>query len=218
MSDAITIEVESREGTGTGPARRLRREGLVPAVLYTHGEAATGLKLNHHRFEQMLRQHASESLLVDLDFGQGQTRKALVKEIQRHPLGGNVLHVDFQEVSMTEKIRFAMPVELVGTPEGVKIGGVIESLIHEIEVECLPADLLEKLAVDVSGMQIGDHLLVSQLQLDPERYSILTPGHIAVAIVETPRVAEEESTEEGAAGAAAGEPEVLTAKAEDKGE
>lgn len=216
MSAAITIEVESRESIGTGPARRLRRDGWVPAVLYTHGETAKGLKLNHHRFEQMLRQHASESLLVDLDFGQGQTRKALVKEIQRHPLGGNVLHVDFQEVSMTEIIRFAMPVELVGTPEGVKTGGVLESLIHEIEVECLPGDLLEKLAVDVSGMQIGDHLLVSQLQLDPERYSILTPGHVAVAIVEVPRVAEEPAAA-GAEGAA-GEPEVLTAKAEDKGE
>ncbi len=216
MSGDIRIEVEKRETTGTGAARRLRREGLVPAVLYTHGETATGLQLKHHLFEQMLRQHASESLLVELDFGSGETRNALVKEIQRHPLGGNVLHVDFQEVSMTEKIRFAMPVELTGTPQGVKNGGVLESLLYEIEVECLPGDLLENLEVDVSGMQIGDNLTVADLPLDPERYLVLTPSDIAVAVVDMPRVEEEEEESEEAAAAGAGEPEVLSERASDE--
>lgn len=217
MSAAITIEIQPRNETGSAHARRLRQEGQVPAVLYKHGEPAEGVQLNRHRFEQMLRQHSSESLLVDLVSGKGDTRKALVKEVQRHPLGKQVVHVDFLEVSMTEKIRVEIPVELTGVPAGVSQGGgILESLIHSIQVECLPGDLVEKFSVDVSAMEVGHRLKVADLKLDTSLFTVLTPGHIAIATVDVPKMEEEPAPVEAAAataeGAAPAEPELVKPK------
>ena len=213
--DAIKINVVPRSTRGSANARRLRRQGVVPAVLYGADRVGLNVQLSEHDFAQMLRHHASESLVVDLAIDKHGETKALLKEVQHHPLTGQVVHVDFQEISMTQKIKVDVAVELVNVPVGVSQGGgVLDSLVHSIEVECLPGDLIEKVEVDVSDLDIGQHRTVGEIQVDSTKISIITASEIAVANVLPPKVSTDESVGAGAGevDAPSGDPVVLTEK------
>ena len=207
MSEKITFAAEPRAVQGSSASRRLRREGIVPAVIYADGKKARQIQLPAHEFEMLLRHHTGESLLLDLHVKGAKPCMALLRDVQHHPVNGQVMHVDMQEVSAKKKLRVPISLELVGEPAGVAHeGGVLEHLLHSIEVECLPADLVEKVELDVSALKIGDSLSVSDIDLDTSRYSLLTAGDIAVAIVAAPRVADEDvAEEEGEEVAAEGE-------------
>ena len=141
-------------------------------------------------------------------------RKALIREIQRHPVAGLILHLDLQHISLTERITVEVPIVLIGTPIGVKDGGgILEHLLREVEVECLPTDIPSKLEVDVSALQIGDSLHVSDIKA--ERAEILTEADRAIAAVVPPTVLEEVKPAEEAVAA---EPEVIGAKEEEETE
>lgn len=203
-----TIKVKDRNETGSATARRLRREGWVPGVIYGEGVAARPVCLPKHEFEQMLHHHASEHVMIQIQLDSGKKESVLLKEVQHNALTGDVMHVDLQEVAMDKKIRVAVPVELIGEAEGVKQGGVLEHLVHELEIECLPADILEEIDVDVSTLKIGDLLLVQDIVIDHSKYRILADGELGVAAVAAPKTADESAAEEGASA----EPEVIREK------
>jgi len=215
------VIAETRRETGSNAARRLRAAGWLPAVLYGGGQEAQALRLNQHDFALLLQHHAGENLMVELEVDGGPSRKVLLRDVQHDPVTGGVLHADLVAVSMTETMRVQIPVVLVGEPVGVKEAeGVLEHLLRELEVECLPGDLVESVEVDVSGLNINESIQVGQLETDA-KLTVLSPPDVVVATVVPPRVEEEaapaEAAEEGA------EPEVIgeeeeKAKAEEKEE
>lgn len=204
--DEMTVKAFAREESGTSASRRLRREGLLPGVVYSAGEKATSVQLDERELGTVLRESGSENLIVNLLIEGKQPHKALLRDIQRHPLTGAVLHVDFYEISMTQKLKVQIAIELVGEAEGTKQGGVLEHLVHAIEVECLATDLVERFEVDVSELNIGDRITVGDLGIDTSKFEVHADADLAVTAVAAPRV--EEELEEGA------EPEVVGEKAE----
>ncbi|HKL22604.1 MAG TPA: 50S ribosomal protein L25 [Tichowtungia sp.] len=212
--------VTSRDEKGSSNVRRMRRKGLIPGVIYGSGKEAREVSLPQHEFEQMLHHHAGEQMMVSIELD-GKDESVLLKDVQHAPLSDDILHVDFQKVAMNETLIVEIAIELTGDPEGVKTqGGVLDHSMHSVEVECLPADILEQIELDVSALDIGDVLTVEDIQLDSSKYTIHADAETAIATVLAPRLSEEEDEEgeegeEGAEGAAA-EPEVITEKKEEE--
>jgi large subunit ribosomal protein L25 len=206
----VSLEAAHRSDTGKGVARKLRADGRVPGVYYGRGEDSIALTVALKDLYQVLESADGSNVIVDLKLtgAAAKDRKALIREIQRDPVAGTLLHLDLQHISLTERITVEVPIVLLGTPAGVKDGGgILEHLLREVEVECLPTDIPSKLEIDVSGLQIGDSLHVSDLKV--ERGEILTEATRAIAAVVPPTVLEEaKPAEEGAAV----EPEVIGAK------
>lgn len=204
MATTATITARSREGRGKGAARQSRREGRIPGVLYGHGEDSVPLSVDAHELQKLVHAISIENTIVDLDMGSGEPYKVLIRELQRHPVRDEFLHIDFFHVAMDEKIQVEVPIVLVGTPTGVKNkGGVLDHQLRELEVFCLPGSIPEKIELDVSGLDIGDSIHVSDIQL-PD-VEILTELDRAVVAVLAPTVMEvEEVAEEALA-----EPEVI---------
>jgi large subunit ribosomal protein L25 len=213
MAKTIQMKADLRTDSGSAPVRRLRRKGLLPGVLCGEGGEARSLQLDRHTFDMMMRQHASDNLVIDLAIAEEPSAKVLLREVQRDPLTDEALHVDFVRISMTRKMRVRVPVELVGTPAGIQEGGILEHLLRDLEVECLPGDLVDKIQVDVSALKIGQAVLISQIQVPP-KLTVLTGGSVAVAAVSAIKVEEEAAPAEEAAA----EPEVLTEKKAGEGE
>ncbi len=214
------ISVKNREQSGSAAARRLRRDGLIPGVIYKNGEAARSVSLPAHDFEQILHHHASEQMMIQIVLDDGREESVLLKEVQHDAITGGVEHVDLQEVSMTEKLQVDVPVELVGDAVGVQQGGVLDHQLHSVEVECLPADIPEQIEVDVSELDIGDQVAVADIRTTGTAYEILTDDEMVVASVFMPRAVEEEEEDaEGEAGAEEpAEPEVINEKKDDEEE
>jgi large subunit ribosomal protein L25 len=208
MAKDITLEAQTRTLSGTGNARRMRRAGIVPGIVYYRDTRTRMIELDRHAFEQLLHHHTSENLMVQLVVDGGQPETMLLKEVQHDAMSGHVLHLDFSEVSLTETMRVRIAIELIGESKGVTAGGVLEHVLREIEVECLPGDLVERFDVDVSGLEIGDHLTVADLSLG-DTFTVVTEPDVVVAAVAAPRTEEDETAETEAAGA---EPEVIGAK------
>ena len=199
-----------REGVGKSVTRKLRQAGRIPAVYYGRGEAPVPLVVSLRDLMDLIDRAEGSNVIVDLKV-EGETgtdKKALIREIQRDPVGGNILHLDLQHISLTERITVEVPVVLIGTPTGVKDGGgILEHLLREVEVECLPTDIPSRLEVDVTALQIGDSLHVSDLKAD--RVTIKTEAGRAIAAVVPPTVLEEVKPAEEAV---AVEPELVEKK------
>jgi len=202
-----------RSGIGKGVARKLRQTGSIPAVYYGRGEEPIVLTVVVKELEEVILKAEGSNVIVDLKVdGDGVgDRKALIREIQRDPVGGHILHLDLQHISLTETITVEVPVVLIGIPIGVKDGGgILEHLLREVEVECLPTDIPSRLEIDVSALNIGDSLHVSDLKAD--KVTIVTEGERSIAAVVPPTVLEEAKPAEE--GAAAAEPELVKEKKE----
>jgi large subunit ribosomal protein L25 len=205
------ITVKNRDVKGSAGSRRLRRDGWVPGVIYSDGTAARPVSLPKHEFEQMLHHHTSEHVMIKIQIEGGKEESVLLKDVQHDAISGGVVHVDLQKVAMDKKLRIEVPVELIGEPDGVKNqGGVLDHLLHHIEIECFPADIPEAINVDVSALKLGDMLTVKDIRIDASKYAILMDADVGVASVSVPKVAEEPAAEEGAAAPA--EPEVIREK------
>ena len=208
--DQIRIKAEPRTEQGTGAVRRLRRSGMIPGSVMKMKKGGTELiKLPAHDFMMAMRGHASKQLLVTLDMN-GTEVPALMRELQNDVLAGTPIHVDFSEVSLTEKVRVTVPVVLVGEPTGVKLGGgVLEQVLRTIDVDCLPTDIAEKFEVDVAALGLDQTMFVRDLNLG-DKYTVVTRGEYALAVVKAP---DDAPAAGGAAAAAAGEaakaPEVI---------
>jgi large subunit ribosomal protein L25 len=216
--ERMTLNAEIREKVGKGAARTLRRSGSIPAVLYRGGKSHP-ITLNYRELSQALKATAGEQVVVSLKFPQDE-KLALLKDYQSDPARGALLHVDFFEVSLKEKVKVTVPVSTVGEPIGVKRDkGILQHSLREIEVECLPDRIPGHIEVDVSGMLTGNAIHVSDLVV-PEEVKILTdPGEV-IAILTAP-VIEEIAPPAEAVPAEAEAPEVIkkgkeAAEAEEK--
>jgi large subunit ribosomal protein L25 len=205
----FVVPAESRSETGKNANRRLRSRGMIPGVLYAEGKDAVAVAVSPLEIGQVLRSAAGENTLFDLDLG-GTRRKVILKEFQREPLRGKILHADFYEVALDKKITVNVHVELEGTPVGVKVqGGLVDFVTRELEVECLPADIPERIQVDISHLELNKHLRVSDLRLG-DKVAVLADPDVVIAHVVLPKaeVAAETAVEAAPAEAAA-EPEVI---------
>ncbi len=212
MAKEIKVTAEVRSVTGSSAGRRLRRSGVFPGVVYGIGKPPMNVQVNEKAFRHATHGHAAEHVMLDLDIPGVETKKVLLQEVQLHPISGQIIHADFHEISMTEKLKIEIAVHLVGEPVGVtQHGGVLEHLVRSIEVECLPADIVEAFDIDVSGLKIGDSLTAGDVKLDPAKYTLVTDPGLAIAAVSAPR--EEEAAP--AAAATAAEPEVIKEKKEE---
>jgi len=184
--DQIKIKAQARTEQGTGAVRRLRRSGMIPGSVMKMKKGGTELiKLPEHDFMMAIRGRASKQLLVSIDLD-GKEVPALMREMQNDVLAGTPIHVDFSEVSLTEQVRVTVPVYLVGEAVGVKIGGgVLEQVLRSVDVACLPTDIVEKFEVDVSNLGLDQTLFVKDLKLG-DKYSLVTRGELAVAVVKAP--------------------------------
>jgi large subunit ribosomal protein L25 len=207
----VSFSATSRNIKGKGAARTLRRQGQVPAVIYGHGREPLSLSLNARDLDKLLSHIQAESTVIEVSVG-GATAKTLIREIQRHPIKRQILHVDFQALVAGEKVTVNIPIVLEGIPEGVKLeGGVLDQTLRELEIECDPSDIPDHAVLDVSAMVIGDSLHVSDIKL-PTNVKILDDPETSVAVLAAPRAVIEETPAaeavEGAEGAV-GEPEVI---------
>jgi large subunit ribosomal protein L25 len=195
-----------REGKGKGAARRLRREGYVPAILYGEESESRMLAVDARSLDALFRSVGMGSHLVDLDVegDSSGSNLALLKDVQQHPSRGDLLHVDLQLVSLKKKIHITVPVILTGEPFGVKTsGGVLELLSRELDIECLPGNIPDQIVVDVASLDVGQSLHVSDLSVVD--ITILNSGETPVATVARPTVVEEPKAEEVEEEAAEGE-------------
>mgnify|MGYP001229767543 CR=1 FL=1 len=216
--DQIKIKAEARTEQGSGAVRRLRRTGLIPGSVTRMKNGGTLLvKLSAHDFMLAMRGHTSKQLLVTLELN-GSEVPALMREVQNDVIGGTPIHVDFGEVSLTQKVRVTVPLYLVGEPTGVKLeGGILEQVLRTLEVECLPTDIVEKFTADTSALKLNDSLFVRDLKLG-DKYTLVTRPDVAVAVVTAPEAEEVATPVATAATAEAASPEVITkGKKEEEG-
>src|SRR3954471_7171818 len=211
MAKQVKLTAERRTATGRSAVRKLKTSGFVPAVIYGSKDKPETLQVSKRDINSLLSHAAGENILVELEVG-GQSRLALVQEVQHAPLGGAVLHIDFHAVSQDEVIQADVPLEPIGTANGVKnMGGLLEQNLRTLAIECLPRDLPDVIRVDVSALNIGDSIHVREIQL-PTGVTTRIQQELTAFSVLAPTVEEEPvaATAEAAAG-----PEVITAKKEE---
>lgn len=208
--ERVSINAEKRDVSGKGSARSLRRSGMVPAVLYRAGKAQS-IKLAKKELAKLINSVAGEQVMVDLNFADGEKKLALLKDYQVDPVRRELLHTDFFEVSLTEKVRITVHVATLGEPIGVKRdGGILQHTLREIEIECLPDLIPGKIEVDISKLELGQVIHVRDLKL-AEGIKILTDAADVIVTVIEPTTEAAPAAEEGAVAAAA-EPEVVVKK------
>jgi large subunit ribosomal protein L25 len=210
MAKETTLLAEPRNANGSGAARRLRHVGQVPAIVYNHQRETLPIQIDAHVFGMLLAHHG-ESMVLRLTVAGIGDKTVLLKDVQHDPISGGLLHADFMEISLTEKLEAPVAIELVGEAAGVKLGGVLEQQLDEVDVECLPMDLPESIVVDVAALNIGNHLTVAELTV-PDGVVVITEANLVIASVLAPRMAEETSTEEAAAGGGEAEPALVGKK------
>ncbi len=218
----VRIEAETRTGSGKGAARALRRDGKLPAVVYSQGKPARSIQIDARLFRRALVNENAERALISL-FIDGEQGIAVVKEIQQDPVRRDLLHVDFQNIRLDEEIVVTVDLELEGDPVGVDLGGILEFVTRQVEVRVLPTAIPDSLTLDISELEIGQSVHVHLLE-PPEEVEILTDGDMVVASVAAPRVEEEpvadleEPTEEDAEAAEETEATEETEETEDDGD
>ena len=189
-----SLEVSLRESTGRGAARRLRAAGNVPAVVYGSEVNSTNIVVDGHRLEEVL--HHGANILLDLSGPKELTGKlVLIKECQRDSVSQRLVHCDFLSVDLNKPIQVGIPVRLQGRPAGVEMGGVLEPLIRDLEVTCLPLVIPDAIEVDVSALEIGGAIHVSELTI-PEGVEVQVDASATVVHVVAPRIEEEPEPEE----------------------
>ena len=201
--ETVEITIERRQDRGKGPMRRLRSGGKVPAVLYGAKRTATAITASAVEFEQKLV-HLEGSHLIRLLHGGGSDpdiheRMVLVREMQRHPVTGAVLHADFYEVDLTERLRVSVPLHFIGKPVGVVAGGILQPILREVEVECLPTEIPEFIEIDVSPLGIHEAVHVNELTLPAGVTPVGDPAQPLVTVL--PPTIETKPAEAGEAAA-----------------
>lgn len=211
---SVPLNAEPRTLSRRGGNKKLRESGRVPAVIYGRQTKPENVEVVARELDDLIHHSASENILVDLNLNKAK-RLALVQEVQHHPLNGKVVHVDFHEVSENEKVTVMVPLETVGEAAGVKTGGgVLEHVLFKIKVRALPKDLPEQIVVDVSHLEIGKSIHLGEIK-PPANVEILGDKKVPVIAVALPKSEAEEAAEaEAAAGATAGDVEMIKEKKE----
>lgn len=188
--ERISFKAEIRTEIGKGGARSLRRQGMIPAVIYSKGQS-TPIKLQGKEIAKLLSSGIGEHTLMNIELGNGEgearNHPVLVKDYQTDPVTDDLLHVDFIEVSLKKKIRITVPIVITKEPAGIKKGGIMEHHLREVEVECLPTHIPEGIEVDAGFIEIGHSLHISDIK-SPEGVKIITDPHEVVLTVLEPKV------------------------------
>lgn len=205
------LEAQARQQQGSQTARRLRRQGRIPAVIYGHKEEVVSITLANDDVHRLLRLHQR---IVDVNC-QGKTEKCLIQEVQWDPIGKEIHHVDFKRVSADEKLHVTVPIQLRGHAPGASAtaGGVLNQPVHELEVECLSTAIPDYIRVNIGELQVGQAIHLKELQLPPGVKALGDPDEV---IVQVTKKMEEKAVEPTEAGPA--EPEVITRKPAEEGE
>jgi large subunit ribosomal protein L25 len=207
----IVIEATLREERGKNAARRARRTGQIPAVLYGGAGDAVAVAVNAKAVAGILRSQSGHNTIFTVKLPGGE-QKAILKDWQVDPVKGSLLHVDLLRVAMDVRMRVKVPVHTFGEPQGVKLqGGIFEMVTREVEIECLPTEIPGEFRVDVTELTIGKQLRAADLPLDPQKFKLVTDPQRVIAHVVALRAEEEEKPVEAAvaAEAAPAEPEVI---------
>jgi len=191
--EEIFLDVQPREELGKIKVKNLRQGGFIPAVIYAEGKKSLPVKLSHRQLWQLIHQYRLETTVISLKFKDDKKQKAkscLIKEIQYDPVKGNIMHVDFNEISLTKVIKVNVPVVAKGEPAGVKMeGGSLEHILWEIEVECLPTEIPKDIEVDISQLKIGDAIHIKNIAF-PANIKVLADPEAIVFSVTAPLKAE----------------------------
>lgn len=214
--EEIFLDAESRKETGKSRVNDLRDAGFIPAVVYAKDKGSLALKISHSQLIKLVHQHRLENTIINLKVDsqakQAKARPCLIKEIQYHPVTGDILHVDFNEISLTKVIKINVPVVAKGEPVGVKQeGGSLEHILWEIEVECLPTDIPQSIEVDVSHLKMGEAVHIKDIAI-PVKIKVLNSPEAIVLSVAAP--IKEEVPAEAVEGEVKTEPEVIKEKKE----
>jgi large subunit ribosomal protein L25 len=197
--ERVQLTSSVRTGRGKGVARKLRQQGLIPAILYGGASGTIALSVDSHNLHQFLAKGVAETNVIELSIENAEETKkvqTILKDYQIDPVIRSLVHADFMEVSMDQTLELNVPLELTGEALGVKAGGVLEFVTREVSIECLPADMVDNITIDISSLAIGDSLTVGDLTLD-ERHTLLTSTDVVIVTVAHP-IAEEalEASEE----------------------
>lgn len=204
--EEITLSVEARDDRGKGAARRLRRGGKVPGVFYGPKSTPVPIAVDRKHFSAHVANLEGSHLIRFESSAQDlQKRVALVREVQHHPVDGGILHVDFYEVDLTQSLRVTVPLHFVGKAKGVAEGGILQPIVREMEVECLPTDIPQFIEVDVTPLDIHDVVHLADVPM-PGNVTAVIETNEAVVTVLPPSVEEVKVAAEGEAGAAAAAP------------
>lgn len=211
--ELIELKTNIRTTTGNGPARRLRQKGQIPAVLYGPGTESVLLSVNISDIDRVLKKGRIGQVLLNLvipNNGETSTKTVMVKELQLHPVSRNFLHIDFYEVTMDRKIVVNVPVMTTGKAKGVEIGGILQTIRRELEVQCLPLDVPESIEIDITDLDIGDSIHLRDIPRQSE-IEFLDDENFTVVTIVSPKIEEEvepvEEEEEGGEAAIAEEGE-----------
>ena len=215
MAKQVKLKAEPRTNVGRSAVRKLKARGIIPAVIYGAKDKPLPLQVAARDINAMMSHASGENVLVELEIaGEKSNRTALVQEVQHSPVGGDIVHLDFHSISMDETIQAEVPLEPIGTANGVKnFGGLLEQSLRALTVECLPRDLPDRITVDVSALNIGDSIHVRDIPL-PAGIKVKVQADLTAFSVLAPVVEEEPVAAEAEAAAAAG-PEVITEKKEE---
>jgi large subunit ribosomal protein L25 len=211
----VNLSATARTDRGKGAARKLRSSGQVPAVIYGSARESQALAIDERDLDRLLGTIAAESTVIELGVDGGRPTKTLIREIQRHPFKRMILHVDFQELVAGEKVTVNIPLSLVGIPDAVRLGGgVMDQVLRELEIEVDPSNIPNHIDVDVSMLEIGHSLHVSDLKL-PEGVTVMDDPETTIVVLSIPRAVVETPAAGVEAVGEAVEPEVIGAKKED---
>ncbi len=222
--EKVILKAEIREEFGKELSSRMRKSGLVPAIVYKQGTKALPLKVSASELFHALHTSAGGNVIINLKIASDDKEKSgkndktvIIKEIQYHPIRGDVLHLDFHEISLTDNINVTIAIETKGEPEGVKSdGGILDHPTKELHIECLPTEIPERIDVHVEMLKMGEGIRVKDLDI-PEGITVLNDPEQTVCSVVAPKV-EEEISEEEAASEEAAEPEVIREKKPEEGD
>ena len=196
MSDQVSLTVDVRTASGKKIARQLRFRGQLPAVVYGEGAESVACSVDYRALTDLLRSHGRNAI-ISLSAGDT-SQSTIIKDIQYHPVRDEILHVDFHRIDLARKIVVEVPIHAMGSAVGVRIGeGILEQMLHDLEVECLPTEIPDHIEIDVSDLDIGDSLHVSDIVQDGDDFSIVTDSDRTVFAVAAPTlIIEEEEVED----------------------
>ena len=182
------LAANPRSERGTGVARKLRQSGQVPAIIYGHSRQPQSLAIDTRELERLLERVSAASTVIELSID-GRTARTLIREIQRHPVKRSILHVDFQELVAGEKVTVSIPLVFVGSAAGVREGGILDQVMHELTIRVDPSNIPNHVDVDVSPLVIGHSIHVGELKI-PEGVEVLADEDATVCTVSAPRASE----------------------------
>jgi large subunit ribosomal protein L25 len=191
MADNVDLQAREREERGKNAARRLRASGMVPAVLYGDGEGQTRSLAVPDRIVDYTLHHLGDNALYDVNLGAG-TSTARIVDVQRDPVTGRLIHVDFAPVNMQERIEVTVPLHVVGESPGAEEGGVLQQVAYEVQVESLPGEIPQELTLDVSSLGMNENLSLADVTL-PEGVTLISdPGEVAATVTAPTEITEED--------------------------